>query len=317
MLDLHALASFVAVVHAGSFVGGADALGLSKAAVSRHVSELEARLDVRLLHRTTRRLSLTDEGQRFHARAVELLAAADELETEARSSRGEAAGLLRINAPLTFGNLHLAPLWPRFLEANPKVRLDVSLNDRVVDLVDEGYDIAIRITNLKPSQLVSRRLATTRMVLCASPGYLARHPVPMHPGDLAAHAVVSYSYFSGGDEWRFSGPGGEAGVRVNPRMHTNSGDSCRIAALQDHGVILQPDFLVGPDLRQGTLVELMPQYRAVELGIHAVYASRKQLPQKTRRLVDCLVAAFAGVHWGGEEPRPVPDEAATHGPAPR
>src|SRR3546814_3117496 len=133
-----------------------------KAAVSRHVADLEAQLGVRLLHRTTRRLSLTDDGQRFHARAGELVAAMEELETETASSGGEAAGRLRINAPLTFGNLHLAPLWPRFTAANPKVSLDITLNDRMVDLVDEGYDAAIRITNLASSQLVSRRLATTR-----------------------------------------------------------------------------------------------------------------------------------------------------------
>jgi DNA-binding transcriptional LysR family regulator len=297
MLDLPALASFVAVVNAGSFVGAADALGLSKAAVSRHVAQLEARLGVRLLHRTTRRLSLTDEGLRFHARATELLAMAEELEAEAHSGSGEASGLLRINAPVTFGNLHLAPLWPGFVAAHPKVALDVTLNDRVVDLVEEGYDLAVRITSLKTSQLVSRRLATTRLVLCASPDYLARHGAPGHPQDLAGHEVVSYSYFSGGDDWRFQGPEGEVDARVRPRIHTNSGDTCRTAALQGHGIILQPDFLVGPDLRQGSLVELMPRYRSVELGIHAVFASRRHLSKKTRSMVDFLVEAFATPAW--------------------
>ncbi len=297
MLDLQQLASFVAVVNTGSFVGGADASGLSKAAVSRHVANLEAQLGVRLLHRTTRRLSLTDDGQRFFARAVELLAAASELEAETSSSSGEAAGVLRINAPLTFGNLHLAPLWSRFIAANPKVALDITLNDRVVDLVEEGYDVAVRITSLASSQLVSRQLAATRIVLCASPGYLVAHGTPAHPHELAHHQVVSYAYWTGGDDWRFNGPQGEARVRVKPRIHTNSGDTCRIAALQDQGVILQPDFLVGDDLRRGELVELMPSYRSIELGIHAVYASRKYLPMKTRRLVDFLIAAFAKPSW--------------------
>ena len=297
MLDLQQLASFVVVVNAGSFVGAADALGLSKAAVSRHVADLETQLGVRLLHRTTRRLSLTDEGQRFHARATELLDDASELETETSSSSGEAVGVLRINAPLSFGNLQLAPLWPAFLDANPRVVLDVTLNDRVVDLVEEGCDVAIRITNLRSSQLVSRRLAATRIVLCASPAYLAEHGAPSHPRELAGHQVVSYAYWSGGNDWRFDGPDGEARVRVQPRMHTNSGDTCRIAALQGEGVILQPDFIVGEDLRRGDLVELMPEYRSIELGIHAVYASRKHLPMKTRRLVDFLVEAFARPGW--------------------
>jgi len=297
MLDLRELTSFLAVANAGSFVGAADALGLSKAAVSRHVADLEAQLGVRLLHRTTRRLSLTEDGQRLHARATELLASAGELEAEMGSSSIEATGLLRINAPTTFGNLHLAPLWSRFIAQNPGVSLDVTLSDRIVDLVDEGYDLAVRISTLASSQLVSRRLATTRVVLCASPGYLAAHGTPRHPRELAQHQVLSYAYWTGGDDWRFSGPEGEVQVRVQPRIHTNSGDTCRIAALHDQGVVLQPDFLVGEDLRRGELVELMPQYRSIELGVHAVYASRKYLPMKTRRLVDFLAEAFANPSW--------------------
>jgi len=297
MLDLQQVSSFLAVVRAGSFVGAAEATGLSKAAVSRHVAELEESLGVRLLHRTTRRLSLTDDGQRFHARANELAAAMEELEAETASRGGEAMGLLRINAPTTFGNLHLAPLWPRFTAANPKVSLDITLNDRLVDLVDEGYDLAIRITNMASSQLVSRQLATTRIVLCASPGYLALHGTPTQPQELAKHQVLAYRYWSGGDDWRFDGPGGAVTVRVNPRIRTNSGDTCRAAALEDQGIVLQPDFLVGDDLNRGTLVELMPQYRSVELGIHAVYPSRKHLPMKTRRLVDFLVQSFERPAW--------------------
>ena len=297
MLDVQQVASFLAVVRAGSFVGAAEATGLSKAAVSRHVSELEGRLGVRLLHRTTRRLSLTEEGQRFQVRAGELLEALQELEAETASSGGEPVGLLRINAPVTFGNLHLAPLWPRFLARFPKIALDIVLNDRVVDLVDEGYDLAIRITTLAESQLVSRRLVTTRIVLCAAPSYLAAHGTPAHPRELAQHAVLAYSYWTGGDDWRFDGPDGEVSVRVQPRIRSNSGDTCRVAALEGQGIILQPDFLVGPDLRAGTLVELMPAYRSLELGIHAVYPSRKHLPMKTRRLVDFLAAAFREPEW--------------------
>lgn len=297
MLDLQQLSSFLAVVRAGSFVGAAEATGLSKAAVSRHVAELEAHLGVRLLHRTTRRLALTDDGQRFHARATELAAALEELEAETASSGGVATGRLRINAPLTFGNLHLAPLWPDFLAAHPKVSLDITLNDRVVDLVEEGYDIAIRIASRLDPQLVSRRLATARMVLCASPGYLAAHGTPTQPGELAQHQVFAYSYWATGDDWTFAGPDGPVTVRVNPRIHTNSGDTCRAAALEDQGVVLQPDFLVGPDLRRGTLVELMPAYRSLELGVHAVYATRKHIPMKTRRLIDFLVEAFAHPAW--------------------
>src|SRR5690348_6098154 len=292
------MASFVAVVEAGSFVGAADALGLSKAAVSRHVGELEQRLGTRLLHRTTRRLSLTDDGQLFFTRAKEMLAAIDEAESEISSRSGEPSGLLRINAPLTFGVLHLAPLWGRFAQLYPKVSLDIELSDRVVDLVEEGYDLAVRITNLPSSQLVSRQLASTRMVACASPQYLALHGTPAHPDELAWHEVISYSYFAARDEWSFIAPDNSSvTVRTHARIHANNGDTCRAAALDHQGVILQPDFIVADDLRRGALDELLPNYRAMTLGIHAVYPSRKHLPIKTRRLVDFLVEAFVVPGW--------------------
>lgn len=291
------MTSFVAVVEAGSFVAAADATGLSKAAVSRHVADLEERLGVRLLQRTTRRLSLTEDGQTFFARAKELLAAIDEAESEISARTGEPFGLLRINAPLSFGILHLAPLWGRFAERHPRISLDVTLADRVVDLVEEGYDLAVRITNLPSSALVSRRLASTRMVLCASPTYLQRHGTPKHPRELATHTVFSYSYWSTRDEWNFTRPEGPVAVRLNPRIHTNSGDTCRAAALDHQCVVLQPDFLIGEDLRRGTLVELMPEYRALEIGIYAVYPSRKLLPTKVRRMVDFLVEAFREPSW--------------------
>lgn len=291
------MASFVAVVEAGSFVGAAVTLGLSKAAVSRQVGELEQRLDVRLLQRTTRRLSLTEDGQLFHARAKDLLAGIEEAESEISSRSGEPSGRLRITAPLTFGILHLAPLWGRFADLHPGVALEVDLSDRSVDLIEEGYDLAVRISNLPASQLVSRRLATSRMRLCASPEYLAEHGVPAHPRDLAHHACIAYSYWSGGDTWHIDGPDGGFDVRIRARMRTNNGDTCRAAALAHQGIVMQPDFIVGDDLRRGSLVELLPEYRALTLGIHAVYPTRKHLPLKTRRMIDFLVAAFATPSW--------------------
>ena len=284
--------TFGAVVDAGSFVKAAEALGLPKAAMSRYVGDLEARLGVRLLHRTTRRLSLTGEGQVFYARSKELLAGVAEAEAEITSRSGAASGLLRVNAPVTFGIRHLAPLWGVFRARYPDVTLDVTLADRVVDLVEEGYDIAIRIAILPSSTLVSKRLASTRMVLCASPQYLLAHGVPGHPGELAAHAVIAYSHWSTRDEWHFDGPQGHVSVKTHPCMHTNSGDTCRAAALAHQGVILQPTFLVGDDLAAGTLVELMPEFRSIELGIYAIYPTRKHVAPKVRALVDFLARHF-------------------------
>jgi DNA-binding transcriptional LysR family regulator len=291
------MASFVAVVDAGSFIRAAEAGGLSKAAISRHVSDLEHRLGVRLLHRTTRRLSLTVEGQAFHARCKELLASVDEAESEITSHLGQPSGLLRVNAPLTFGVLHLAPLWGRFADLYPKVSLDVTLGDRQVDLIDEGYDLVIRITSMTGPTLVSRRLAATRIVLCASPQYLEKQGTPLHPRDLAAHRAISYSYWNTRDEWEFTGPEGRVRAAINGCIRTNNGDTCRLAALEHQGIILQPTFIVGNDLRSGALVELMPQYRSVELGIHAVYLTRKFLPLKVRTLIDFLAEEFRDPPW--------------------
>jgi DNA-binding transcriptional LysR family regulator len=297
MDKIQEMASFVAVVDAGSFIRAADASGMSKAAVSRHVNDLEQRLGVRLLHRTTRRLSLTVEGQAFHARCKELLASVDEAEAEITAQSGAPSGLLRVNAPLTFGVLHLAPLWGRFTDLYPKVSFDVTLGDRVVDLIDEGYDLVVRITAMTGSMLVSRKLASTRMVLCASPGYLAKHGTPVHPSELAAHRAIAYTYWATRDEWEFTGPDGAVSVSVNACIHTNNGDTCRLAALDHQGMILQPTFLVGEDLKRGALVELMPEFRSIELGIHAVYPTRKFLPLKVRRLIDFLASAFRDPPW--------------------
>jgi len=285
--------SFCAVVDAGSFVKAADALGMSKAAVSRYVGELEARLGVRLLHRTTRRMSLTEEGTVFDARCRELLSGVAEAEAEVGSRSGAARGLLRVNAPLTFGIRHLGPLWATFRERHPQVRVDVTLSDRIVDLVDEGYDLAIRIATLPSSTLISKRLATTRMVLCASPQYLKLRGVPTHPSELADHDVIAYSYWAAGDQWPFDGPDGPVSVTIKPWMHTNNGDTCRAVALAHHGMILQPTFLVGEDLAAGRLVELLPEYRSIELGIYAIYPTRKHVALKVRALIDFLAQQFS------------------------
>lgn len=288
---------FAAVVEAGGFTAAAARLGMSKAAVSRHVAELEERLGVRLLYRTTRRLSTTAEGELFHARCRELLDRLEEAEAELGSGSTTAQGVARINVPLSFGLMHLAPLWPRLLERHPGLELDVSLSDRVVDLVDEGYDLAVRIGQLPASSLVSRRLASTRLVACAAPAYLAAHGAPARPAELARHAVIGYSLFASGDTWSFSGPAGEETVKVQPRMRTNNGDTCRAAALAGQGIILQPSFMVGADLAEGRLVELMPGWRSIALGIYAVYPSRKFLAPKVRVIIDFLVEAFADPPW--------------------
>jgi DNA-binding transcriptional LysR family regulator len=289
--------AFVAVVEAGSFVRAADAMQLSKPAVSRQVAELEARLGVRLLHRTTRKLSLTEEGDVFYARCKEVLGVLEEAEAEVTARRDRAVGVLKVSAPVSFGLLHLAPLWAGFMAAHPDVSLELSLSDRVVDLVDEGFDMAVRIARLPSSSLVSRRLSSTRTVLCASPRYLKAHGRPKHPSDLARHQVLAYNLLSIGESWEFTGSEGAVTVKVQPRLRTNSGDTCRAVALLHQGIILQPSFLVAEDLRAGTLVEVLPQWKTLELGIYAVYPSRKHVLPKVRLLIDHLARALAAHDW--------------------
>ena len=290
---------FAAVVDAGSFVNASEALDLSKAAVSRIVADLETRLGVRLLHRTTRRQSLTAEGERFHARSKELLAAVDEAEAEVTERSGRAVGLLKVSAPVSFGLLHLAPLWADFMRQHPELELEVNLSDRIVDVVDEGIDLAVRIARLRNSTLVSRQLSSTRLVLCASKRYLRKRGMPQHLEDLAQHDVLAYSLLAMGDTWEFAGPDGPMSVRVKPRLRTNSGDTCRAVALRHEGIILQPTFMVHEDLQSGALVEVLPRYRSVELGIYAVYPTRKHLLPKVRLLIDYLSGALAKQSWAG------------------
>ena len=291
--------TFVQVVDTGSFVGAAEPLDMSKAAVSRYVADLEARLGVRLLHRTTRRLSLTEDGEVFYLRCKELLGGLDAAEAEVTARSGDAVGQLRVNAPVSFGILYLAPVWAAFKARHPQVSFDVTLSDRVVDIVEEGFDLAIRITQLQNSSLISRRLASTRMVLCASPTYLARQGTPVHPSELVQHHILAYSYWSSRDEWAFDGPDGVVVVKTTPCLRSNNGDTCRAVALAHEGIILQPNFMVGADVASGALVELCPGYRALEMGIHAVYSSRKHVAPKVRLLIDFLVEHFAEPRWPG------------------
>lgn len=290
--------AFVAVVNNGSFVAAAEALNTSKAAISRQISELEQRLGVRLLHRTTRKLSMTDEGQLFYVRCTDLLQGLDEAESELNFRTGEAQGQIRISAPVTFGITHLASLWGMFLQQHPKVSMEVTLSDRTVDLVEDGFDLAVRIARTTHPTFVARKLATTKIILCASPGYLAQRGTPQKPQDLIDHNVISYTYWSSKDEWEFTDVNGKTEVvKTKSRLHANSGDTCMAAALQDQGIILQPDFLVYEALRTGKLVQLLKQYETAELAIYAVYASRRQLPLKLRYLIDFLVDKFRKPSW--------------------
>lgn len=299
MNKLREIECFIAVAELGSFVKAADALGISKAAVSRTVLELEARLGSRLMQRTTRRLSLTEAGALYLERCKQIVAALEEADDLLLAGAANPTGLLRINAPYTFGVLHLAPLWPIFLERYPGVALDITLSDRIVDIIDEGFDMAIRIARLSDSTLVHRKLATTDLQVCASPAYLDKYGTPAHPQELAQHQTIGYSYNASKNEWVFNGPAGTVSVKIHSRMHVNNGDSCVAAALGGAGITRQPAFMIDQYLRSGQLVPLLSDYTSPELGIYAVYPSRTHLPPKVRAMLDFLSEAFKQVHWNG------------------
>jgi DNA-binding transcriptional LysR family regulator len=205
-------------------------------------------------------------------------------------------GLLRLNAPLSFGVLQLAPLWARFMDLHPGVELEVALSDRVVDIVEEGYDMAIRISRSGSASHAARKLATSQNICCAAPAYLEKHGVPQVPQDLAAHRCIGYRYAATADEWHFSNQLGQTDVvKVSCAMHTNNGDTARAVAVAGGGVIWQPTFLIGADLRAGRLVRVLPDYHLPDIDVLAVYPSRRHLSAKVRVMIDFLAEEFAGI----------------------
>lgn len=292
---LRAFEVFVAVVGKGGFAKAAAALNTSPANVTRYVAELETYLGVRLLNRTSRRLSLTEAGQAVVDRGRAILDEVTELEALAGAATVRPRGRLRINVPLSFGITHLAPLWPEFMRLYPDVTLDISLIDRVVDLVEEGYDLGIRISRAGGQSHVARRLAVSRNIICAAPDYLERRGHPLVPADLARHDCIIYTPAVMAEEWRLTdGQGREHPVRVNGAMLTNNGDTARAAALAGMGIIWQPTFLIGEDLRAGRLLPLLPGYRLPDIDVLAIYPTRRHLSAKVRVMVDFLADAFKG-----------------------
>lgn len=285
--------AFVRVAEVESFSGAARKLGASKSAVSRLVSALEARLGARLFHRTTRALTLTEAGRGYLDRARSILADLDEADHCVGELQAAPRGRLRVNAPMSFGFLHLAPAIPDFLALYPEVQIDLSMNDRFVDLVEEGFDVAVRIGALASSSLIARKLAPVRRVVCASPAYLAQRGTPQTPDDLKAHDCLPNSNIARLHEWRFVGGEGRAWpVEVNGRLSANNGDALRIAALKGLGLAFLPSFIVGADLQSGALTSVLDRFVAQDMTLNAVYPHARHLSPKVRAFVDFLGRRF-------------------------
>ena len=288
------MTTFITVVDNGSFSAAADRLGLSRAQVSKSVMQLETHLGTRLLNRTTRRISLTATGRAYYDRSRTILQDVDELEEITREHSIQPRGVLTVAVPTSFGLLHLSPLIPRYIERYPEVQVSLSLADRFIDLVAEGFDLALRIAELEDSSLVARRIAPCRRVLCAAPAYLEKFGTPAVPQDLAIHRCLVYSNELKPDTWTLQGPGGIESVRVNGPVCADNGDVLRIAALAGLGVTLLPTFIVGPDLSSGRLQTVLDDFCPPDIAINAVYPSRRHLSARVRTFVDFVAQQFAG-----------------------
>lgn len=292
MDTIDGMRTFAAVVTEGSFSRAAERLDISPQLASKYVGQLETRLGVRLLNRSTRRLSLTESGRAYYDRVRQVLADIDDMEHAVGDLTARARGTLRINAPMSFGRLHLTQAIAEYQHTQPEVEVDLTLNDRIVDIISEGFDLAIRIGQLEESSLVARRLAPVRLVVCGAPDYFRCRGVPETPAELSEHDCLRYAYASDYDRWRFHRDGKSHSVRVTGSFSANNGDALQVAALAGKGIVLQPTFIAGEDIRAGRLQIVLNEYQLPELMAHAVYAHRQYLSAKVRTFVDFLADYF-------------------------
>jgi DNA-binding transcriptional LysR family regulator len=295
MMDrLTSMAVFVKAAEAGSFAAASHALGLSSPMIGKHVRFLEDRLGVRLLNRTTRRQSMTEVGRAFYERCKLVLAEAEAAVALAVDLKATPRGRLRVNAPVVFGTHSLVPMLTRYMRQYPEVTLDLTLTDRLVDLVDEGYEAVIRIAELTDSALIGRALRRHQLVACASPAYLAERGVPTTPADLERHECLGFAYWARPpmDEWEFTDANGKYKARVQSRFRVNHGEALREAALGGFGIILQAEEMLTNDLASGRLVRVLPGFQAPSRPMHILFAPDRRPTPKLRSFIDFVVAAF-------------------------
>ena len=293
---------FVRVVDAGSFSAAGRQLGLAPSSVSRQISDLEYELGARLFHRTTRKLSLTEAGRLFHERAAQILVEVEEAKLAMSQIGGAPSGILRLTVPASIGRLHIAPALAAFQERFPAVQIVLSMTDRLVDLVDEGFDLAIRVGRQRDSSLIARRIGWGRRVVCGSPSYLEKAGMPKVPADLADHNCLTFRSHPGSNLWSFRGPKGTSKVRVSGGLFADNGEALCAAAVAGLGLILVPNWLVGIEIRRGRLRQVLGKFQVVPEAspLYAVYPHQRHLPPKVRAFVDFLVERFATeTEWDG------------------
>ena len=284
--------AFVKVVEHGSFSEAARSLRLSRSAVSKHVMELEQTLGVQLLNRTTRSASPTENGRAYYERLVAILADLEEADLALTSLQAEPRGLLRVNAPMSFGTLHLGPALAEFMGKYPELQIQLTLSDEQIDAVQEGFDVTLRIAELASSTLIARRLLGVGRVFCASPEYIKRRGAPEHPKDLKNHDCLTYGFLATGNQWKLTGPDGEHFIPVPWRLCANNAEVLKHAVLKGHGVALLPTFIAGSALKSGMLVPVLEKYHAPEIALYAIYPPTRHLSSKVRLFIDFLLGRF-------------------------
>ena len=310
---LAAMRVFTTVADTGSFAAAAERLSLSRAMASRHVALLEQHLNTRLMHRTTRRLSLTEAGVEYHQRSTQVLALVQEAGDVAGRHAAKPAGLLRVATSIGFGQQHLEQAVLRFLRQHPGVQVELQMGEARVNLVEEGFDLAVRVATQVEPGMVARRLARVRILLAAAPAYLAKHGTPHKPSDLAAHNCLVYAHKDWRSEWNLRNGGKLESVPIAGDLRASAGTLLVGAAIAGHGIVLEPEFLLHDALRRGQLVRVLPPWHGGELTLSAVYPERRHLPLKVRAFVDFLAQAFGDPPYWEAWEKPPPGAGAKRG----
>jgi DNA-binding transcriptional LysR family regulator len=298
MDKLNSIRAFAKVVEHGGFAAAARELRLSRSAVNKHVIELEHALGVQLLARTTRSVAPTENGQAYYERCVAILSDLEEADLAVTRLQSEPRGLLRVNAPMSFGTLHLSRAVADFMERYPELQIQLVLSDQLLDPVQEGFDVTLRIADLPSSSLIARRIVPALRVVCAAPAYLKRRGTPKHPDDLRSHDCLTYGHLATGNQWKLTGPDGDHWIPIPWRLCTNNAEVLRDAAVQGRGIALLPTFIAGADLQEGKLRTILPAYKAPEISVYAIYPQTRHLSVKIRLFIDFLVGRFGGrPHW--------------------
>ena len=299
MIKTEEIQAFVHIVEVATITAAAVRLGVAKSAVSRRLSELEEQLGVELFHRTTRKLVLTESGQGFYTRCIQILADLEEAEQAVSQAHQELSGQLRVAAPLSFGVMHLGPAIIEFQKLHPKLNFDIDFNDRQIDLIQEGFDIGIRIAHLKDSSLIARKLAKVSFSVCASPEYIKQRGVPSSAKDLINHTCLTYSYLDNPNHWTFiTKQGDKQTIKIPRLMQANNGSFLNAAAISGLGILRIPTFITYESIAKGELVRILQDYSIPDVNVYAIYPPTRHLSQRVRRFIDFLAERFSGLpYW--------------------